>query len=305
MTRQTVLVADDSGVVRAMLRRQLEARGLRVEEAADGHEALRACASLRPDVVLLDVDMPGLDGHSTLRRIRDDAGISDIPVVFLTARTSTEDVVTGLQLGAHDYLRKPFEPSELIARVSAALRVKSLQDQLRQRNAQLELVSRTDALTGVSNRRHLEERLQEMLSAARRHGQPSTVLVIDIDHFKSINDSLGHAGGDAVLRSVVERVARSVRREDVVGRWGGEEFLVLGAMTDVAAAGVLAERVREAVCAEPVRVDGGDDVAVTVSIGCAAGTEPPDTLLRRADVALYEAKAKGRNRVVVAAPALP
>jgi diguanylate cyclase (GGDEF)-like protein len=300
VTVDTVLVADDSRVVRAMLRRQLEARGLRVEEAADGHEAVRACRELRPDVVLLDVEMPGLDGHAALCSIRDDADIRDIPVVFLTARTSTEDVVAGLQLGAHDYLRKPFEPSELIARVSAALRVKRLQDELRQRNGELEAATRTDSLTGVFNRRHLEERLREVLAAARRQGQPAAVLMIDIDHFKSVNDSLGHAGGDAVLRAVVERLSRSVRCEDVVGRWGGEEFLILGAMTDAAAARALAERVRGAVSAEPVLLDGGASSRVTVSIGCAAGFEPADRLLGRADVALYEAKSRGRDRVVVA-----
>lgn len=300
MSGRTVLVADDSRLVRVMLRRQLEARGLRVEEAADGDEAVERCRSLRPDVVLLDVEMPGLDGHSTLRRLRDEDETRDIPVVFLTARTSTQDVVTGLQLGAHDYLRKPFEPSELIARVSAALRVKSLQDKLRERNAQLEMASRTDALTGVHNRRHLEERLEEMLSAGRRHAQPVAVLIVDVDHFKSINDSFGHATGDVVLRLIVARMACSVRREDVVGRWGGEEFLVLGASTDGASAGALGERVRVAVGAAPVTIGGGEGVTVTVSVGCAAGIEPAETLLRRADMALYEAKAQGRNRVVVA-----
>jgi diguanylate cyclase (GGDEF)-like protein len=305
VTGETVLVADDSQLVRVMLRRQLEARGLQVVEATDGYEAVEACRSLHPDVVLLDVDMPGLDGHSALRRIRDDDDIRDIPVVFLTARTSTEDVVTGLQLGAHDYLRKPFEPSELIARVSAALRVKSLQDQLRQRNTQLEKASRTDPLTGVANRRDLEERLEEMLSLARRHSQPVAVLLVDIDHFKSINDSLGHATGDAVLRLIVERMERSVRREDVMGRWGGEEFLVLGPMTDTAAAATLAERMRHAVCADPMPVDGREGVTVTVSIGCVAGTDSAETLIRRADMALYEAKAQGRDRVVVAAAPPP
>jgi diguanylate cyclase (GGDEF)-like protein len=307
MSGHTVLVADDSQLVRVMLRRQLEARGLRVEEATDGHEAVERCRSLRPDVVLLDVEMPGLDGHSALRRLRDEDETRDIPVVFLTARTSTEDVVTGLQLGAHDYLRKPFEPSELIARVSAALRVKSLQDELRQRNTQLDTVSRTDALTGVHNRRHLEERLEEMLSAGRRRGEPVAVLIVDVDHFKSINDTFGHAAGDAVLRLVVERMKGSVRREDVVGRWGGEEFLVLGASTDGAAAGRLAERVRGAVCADPMTVDGdgGEGVTVTVSVGCAAGIESAETLLRRSDVALYRAKAQGRDRVVVADAPVP
>jgi two-component system cell cycle response regulator len=282
-----------------MLRRQLEARGLRVEEAEDGHQAVRGCRMLRPDVVLLDVEMPGLDGYTVLRILREDAELSEIPVVFLTAHAETEDVVRGLQLGAHDYLRKPFEPSELIARVSAALRVKSLQDELRRRNAELETVTRTDALTGICNRRHLEERLHGMLAAARRHRQPAAVLMIDVDHFKRVNDTLGHAGGDAVLRQVAERLHRRVRLEDVVGRWGGEEFVVLSDATDAAAAEVLAGRLLAAVGGSPFAIEGADDVGVTVSIGCAAGTDDAEALLRRADTALYEAKSNGRNRVVV------
>ncbi|HEX6493542.1 MAG TPA: diguanylate cyclase [Candidatus Dormibacteraeota bacterium] len=297
-----VLVADDSRVVRVMLRRQLEAQGLRVEEAEDGHQAVRGCRVLRPDVLLLGVEMPGIDGLTVLRIIREDPEMRDIPVVFLTAHADTEDVVEGLRLGAHDYLRKGFEPSELIARVSAALRVKSLQDQLRARNAELETVTRTDALTGICNRRHLEERLQGVLSMARRHREPAAVLMIDVDHFKSINDSMGHAGGDAVLREVADRLRRRVRLEDVVGRWGGEEFLVLGGITDAVAAGVLAERLRAAIADEPFEIDGAGRIRVTVSIGAAAGTSDVEALVRQADAALYEAKAQGRNRAVVAGP---
>jgi diguanylate cyclase (GGDEF)-like protein len=297
---QLVLVADDSHVVRVMLRRQLESRGLRVEEAVDGHQAVRGCRMLRPDVVLLGVEMPGIDGRTVLRIIRQDPELGDIPVVFLTAHTDTEDVVEGLRLGAHDYLRKPFEPSELIARVTAALRVKALQDQLRTRNVELERVTRTDALTGIYNRRHLEERLQGVLSMARRHREPAAVLMIDVDHFKSINDSFGHAGGDAVLREVAERLHARVRLEDVVGRWGGEEFLVLSATTDASAAARLAERIRAAIADEPFAIDGAEGLRVTVSIGCAAGTGDAEALVREADAALYEAKAQGRNRAVIA-----
>jgi diguanylate cyclase (GGDEF)-like protein len=296
-------------MVRVMLRRQLEQRGLRVAEASDGHEAVRACRILGPDMVLLDVEMPGLDGHTVLRILQEDAELRDIPVVFLTARTGTEDVVTGLQLGAHDYLRKPFEPSELIARVSAALRVKALQDELRARNAELETVTRTDALTGIYNRRHLEERLHGLLAATRRHRQPVAVLMIDVDHFKAVNDSLGHAAGDAVLREIADRLRRGVRADDVVGRWGGEEFVVVGAATGGDAAAALAERLRRAIALSAVRLEGGGEVAVTVSIGCAAGVDgDAEELVRRADACLHEAKAVGRHRTVAAvepAPATP
>ncbi|HEX7168428.1 MAG TPA: response regulator, partial [Acidimicrobiales bacterium] len=202
-----VLVADDSLVVRSVLRKQLEAYGHAVVEAVDGVQALRACREQPPDIILLDVEMPNLDGHGVLSELRRDEITADIPVVFLTGRSSTEDVVEGLRLGAHDYLAKPFEPAELLARVSAALRVKRLQDELRERNAQLEAISRTDALTGLPNRRHLQERLAASAAATRRHGGAMAVLMVDVDHFKSINDRFGHDAGDIVLRDVARRLA--------------------------------------------------------------------------------------------------
>src|SRR5437899_1211157 len=201
-----IVIADDSIVVRALLRAQLEEQGHVVIEAVDGEDAVRVCRAERPDVVLLDVEMPKLDGHGALLALRSDDALADTPVVFLTARTTTEDVVEGLRLGAHDYLRKPFEPAELLARVSAAHRVKSLQDQLRQRNAELDAMSRTDSLTQLPNRRHLQEQLMAAGSAAKRHGQDLGVLMVDVDHFKSVNDSLGHDGGDHVLRTVAARI---------------------------------------------------------------------------------------------------
>jgi two-component system cell cycle response regulator len=297
----TVLVAEDSRVVRAILREPLRAHGYRVLEASDGEQALACCLRERPDVVLLDVEMPVLDGHQVLARIKQQPGLADVPVVFLTARATTEDVVQGLRLGAHDYLRKPFEASELLARVSAALRVKSLQDELRRRNLELDRMSRTDALTGLCNRRHLEERFGEFVSLARRHGEDLAAAMIDLDHFKRINDSAGHPAGDAVLRVTAERLRGILRAEDVIGRWGGEEFLALLPRTDTAGARLAAERMRQAVADQPIPLPEGGEVQVTASIGAAAGVEDGAAdLIGRADVALYEAKASGRNRVVMA-----
>jgi PleD family two-component response regulator len=210
----TVLVAEDSLVIRAVLVEQLQSRGYRVVEAADGEQALAACSRERPDVVLLDVEMPQLDGHAVLARIKADRLLADIPVVFVTSRVTTDDVVEGLRLGAHDYLRKPFEPSELLARVHAAVRIKALQDELRLRNAELELVSRTDALTGLHNRRHLEEQLQHLVRA----GDRLAVLLCDIDRFKQVNDARGHAAGDEVLRVVAGRLREAARPGDLPGR---------------------------------------------------------------------------------------
>jgi len=296
----TILVAEDSLVIRAVVRSQLEEQGYRVVEAADGESALSHCAEIRPDAVLLDIEMPGLDGHEVLVRLKADPALTDIPVVFLTGRTGTIDMVQGLRAGAHDYLKKPFEPAELIARIGGAVRIKRLQDQLRERNAELHALSRTDALTGTFNRRHMDAELTRLISAARRHNQMHSVIMFDIDHFKQVNDAEGHPGGDIVLQEFARRVLASVRTEDIVGRWGGEEFLAILPMTNIEGAAHLAERVRAAVGDLPVSI-AGHDRAITVSAGCACaqGRGVVD-LVHRADAALYAAKAAGRNRVAVA-----
>lgn len=297
-----VLVADDSAVVRAVVRAQLTEHGFEVVEAADGDLALRAFEEWRPDVVLLDVEMPGLDGFHVLEAIKRDARAGDTPVVFLTARDGTADLVEALELGAHDYLRKPFEESELLARVRAAHRVKRLQDELRDRGAQLDLISRKDPLTGLWNRRHLQEQLPGLESLSHRHGIPLSVLMVDIDHFKRINDREGHAAGDEVLRVVASRLQESVRTEDLLARWGGEEFLIVLPMTGMPGAAETAERVRAVVAAQPVAL-GDRAIRVTVSVGCASLSkgEALNALMARADAGLYRAKGTGRNRVEVAA----
>ena len=297
--RARVLVADDSLVIRSVLRKQLEDYGHEVIEADDGVAALRAVQERPPDIILLDVEMPNLDGHQVLAELRKHPETAEIPVVFLTGRSSTEDVVEGLRLGAHDYLAKPFEPAELIARVSAALRVKALQDELRRRNAELEAISRTDALTGLPNRRHLHEQLASTAAASRRRESPMAVLMVDVDHFKSVNDRFGHDAGDVVLKEVAATLHSACRGEDVAGRWGGEEFLIVAGTTAIDGASVLAERVRRAIASAPVQVGDGT-LEITASIGVAAGCGEVDDLLRRADAALYEAKHSGRNRVVSA-----
>lgn len=296
----TVLVADDSLVVRAVVRAHLEEKGYSVVEADDGIAAVERCARTRPDVVLLDIEMPGLDGYQVLASLKAAPELRDIPVVFLTSRSGMEDVVAGLHAGAHDYLRKPFEPPELVARVAAAAQVKKLHDQLRERNAELDRMARVDALTGLFNRRHLEEELGRQCSTARRNGTPIAVLLLDIDHFKKVNDTYGHPAGDLVLQEFGRRLQEDLRAGDVAGRWGGEEFLVLLPGADLPAALTVAERIRLATSRGPV-VAGGTPIPVTVSGGCAVGPlDVPDELVSRADTALYEAKVAGRNRIMVA-----
>ena len=294
----TILVADDSLVVRAVLRRQLEADGHHVIEATDGEEAILACREHRPDVVLLDVEMPVLDGHATLARLKDDEDLRDIPVVFLTGRVDTADVVTGLRLGAHDYLRKPFEANELMARVSAALRTKALQDELRARNAELDRVSRVDALTGLYNRRHLDEHLRRAISAARRYERLVGVMILDIDHFKLVNDEYGHPNGDVVLREVAQRLLGTLRAEDALGRWGGEEFIAVLTESPAVSISLIAERMRRVIADKAFLLDNGTSIPVTMSIGYTCGVGDAEVLVRQADDALYQAKDAGRNQVI-------
>ncbi len=299
----TSLVVDDSLVIRSVVRGWLEEQGYYVVEVEDGTAAVEQCLAAPPDVVLLDIEMPGLNGHEVLARLKSEKTVQDIPVVFLTNHASMDEVLRGLGGGAHDYLRKPFEPAELVARVGAAVRVKKLQDELRRRNSELDEISRTDALTGLFNRRHLEEELRVNVSASQRHGHDIGVLLLDVDHFKLVNATYGHPGGDEVLCELAGRIESQLRVGDVAGRWGGEEFLVILPHTDLTGAVGAAERIRSVIEAGPFEVSG-ILAPVTVSGGCAsAAGASADQLVHTADTGLYAAKASGRNCIVAPARA--
>ena len=302
--RRTVLVADDSATVRALVGVELEAAGYDVVEAEHGARALEIVRAGGVDVVLLDVEMPVLDGHATIQQLKADPATADLPVVFLTARSEGDDIVEALRLGAQDYLRKPPSTAELLARVRAALEVGRLRAELARRTEELDRMSRTDHLTGLFNRRHLDEAMQATAAASRRHAVPFTVLILDVDHFKRVNDTVGHAAGDEVLQRVAERLTAALRTEDLAGRWGGEEFLVVAPHTDLGGGHVLAERLRAVVGATSVQTSAGP-LSVSVSIGgavCPADQAADvEDLLRTADARLYEAKAAGRDRAVVTA----
>ena len=297
-TAGRIVVAEDSLVVRTLVCDQLEDEGYEVAQAVDGEAALTQCALIQPDAILLDIEMPGLDGHQVLARLKADPALSDIPVVFLTGRTGMSDMVAGLRAGAHDYLKKPFEPAELIARIGGAVRMKRLQDELRMRNDQLDALSRIDALTGIFNRRHLDEQLVEAGKTAARCQQSLAIFMLDIDHFKQVNDSHGHPAGDQVLQEFARRLKGTLRAGNVVGRWGGEEFLVIAPRTTQEEAMMLGERIRLSIADEPVDL-GSVRLSITVSIGCGVGLKPSAELVAQADAALYRSKAEGRNRVTV------
>lgn len=304
-----ILVVDDHPDNIMVLRARLEARGYLVESAEDGEEALEKIYASPPDLVLLDVMMPKIDGMEVARRVKSDRSLPFIPVIMQTALDSTESMVQGLDAGADDYISKPINFKELEARVKSLLRIQALQQELQERerqlseaNDQLLTMSRTDALTGLDNRRHLGERLHEMWEHGQRLHEPLALVMCDIDHFKRVNDEHGHQAGDAVLRQFAEVIKSEARGIDRVGRYGGEEFVLLLPGTVLDAAVIFAERLRSAVEAHVFTFGDGATLQRTMSCGVAAWPHPSindqEALMRAADEALYVAKETGRNRVI-------
>ncbi|TLN21553.1 diguanylate cyclase, partial [bacterium] len=321
---QEVLVVDDSPTMRAMLYDILSAGGHRIRQAENGRIALEEIAQKEPDLVVLDVMMPEMDGHAACKKIRELHGY--IPVLMVTAKGAAEDLVKGLEAGADDIIAKPFEPIELSARVSSLLRIRALHQRLYTQNIELEsknkelermakalnrankeltLLSVTDGLTKSYNHRHFQERFKAEFARAERYGTFLSVILIDIDHFKKVNDTYGHPVGDQVLVRLVEILQESVRKEDLVARYGGEEFVLMLPETSGPRSLLLARRIRERVESELVRIDAGLAVAFTVSLGVAC-YEPSgqianaEELIAKADAALYRAKENGRNRAELA-----
>lgn len=285
-----VLVADDDGVTRAMVGSWLARSGYEVVVARDGEEALRLARERRPDLLLVDVTMPAMDGYDVCRAVQADGGTPP-PVIFLTAHGKAAARVTGLDAGAVDYIVKPFDQAELIARVRAALRTKAVRDGLVEQAAR-------DGLTGLLNRRELDLRAQEAFALARRHGRELSCLMLDIDHFKQVNDVHGHAAGDAVLREVARQLGAVCRAADVVARYGGEEFVVLLPETPARAAVATADKLRSVLSARRFDADGAG-IPIRASIGVASLTKEMGTyesLYAAADEALYRAKQLGRDR---------
>jgi diguanylate cyclase (GGDEF)-like protein len=289
------LVIDDSEEIHLLLRARLSPEPITLHCAGGGEEGLARAVELQPDLILLDVDMPSPDGFEVCRRLKEDSRTQSIPVVFLSGATSTEEKIRGLELGATDYITKPFDPAELRARVRASLRTKYLLDLL-SRKAMI------DGLTGLWNRAYFETRLVTELSLSRRTKQPLACVMLDLDHFKQLNDQHGHPFGDEVLRTVGQVLGETCRAEDVVCRYGGEEFVVLAPNTVGARATELAERIRVAIESNKW-CNRNKPVKVTASLGVAdLQNSPPPSLLELADSALYKAKNAGRNRVVLAEP---
>jgi len=303
----SLLVIDDSPALRRDVLRLLERVDFvaRAEEAANGLEGYRKAVERPPDLVLCDLVMPSVDGFKFLSMVRSRPELSDVPVILLTGQADVETKIRGLELGASDYVTKPFDGGELLARIKVQLKIKALQDALRRSNERLRELSSVDPLTGLFNRRHFMGVLESEFKRMQRYDTPLAFVMLDIDHFKRLNDAHGHQAGDDVLRDLGGLIREQTRAADVPGRYGGEEFCVLLPQTGLKGAAGFAERVRRAVEEHRFPTEEGE-LRVTASLGVAAcpapGVDRAQDLIGRADDALYQAKAEGRNRVVVREP---
>jgi len=296
-----ILVADDDAISRRMMGMMLRQMGYEVDSAANGREALdKLMEPDGPRLALIDWMMPEMDGPDVCRRLRAANGLQYVYVILLTSKNSKEALVEGLDAGADEYLTKPCSAEELKARLRTGERILQLEDKLVAAREEMRFKATHDALTSLWNRGKILEALDEAL----RHLDSMAVLMCDIDHFKAINDQYGHLIGDAVLRELSDRLRRGVRGDDLIGRFGGEEFLVLLVGCDPARLLERADQMRRAVSDSTVLTDAGE-ISFTVSIGAVSvdigdSATPAETILNLADAALYQAKREGRNRVVIA-----
>jgi diguanylate cyclase (GGDEF)-like protein len=300
--RGRILVVDDNRDNIEIIATRLQFRGYDILSASDGAEALKSVREDKPDLILLDVMLPDIDGYEISRLIKNDEELPFIPIILVTARDSTQDKVAGLDAGADDYLTKPINFPELEARCRSMLRIKKLQDELEEKNQELERLSISDGLTGLYNHKKIHSLLHEEFERAERTNERISVAMFDLDRFKGVNDTYGHQAGDRVLEQMSAILRQTAREIDRLGRYGGEEFMALLPETDIEEATVFVERVRREVARHPFDIGKDEPLAMTISAGVATYPhsliDRPETLVRLADEALYAAKTGGRNRVV-------
>jgi diguanylate cyclase (GGDEF)-like protein len=290
-----VLLVDDSIDVHRLLNARLRSESLRLVNAATGPEAMAAAQTQPLSTILLDLDMPGMDGFELLRWFKENPETSSVPVIVISCLNDPHDKVTAFDLGATDYVTKPFELAELRVRVRSALRLNALMKMLSQR-------ALLDGLSGLWNRRYFDDRWADEVSRSARHARPLSIALFDLDHFKGINDTYGHPAGDEVISMFARLLRREVRASDVPCRIGGEEFALIMADTGPADAHVICERIRVAI--QHLTWPRHPNRSVTVSCGIAgaatATAVSPEAWLEAADNALYASKQSGRNRITIA-----
>ncbi len=300
-----VLIADDERIPRTLLTRMVQGWGYDAIEADSGETAWEILNQPDPPrIAIIDWVMPVMNGVEICNGLQNRADAPLIYTILLTSKTDEASLVFALEQGAHDFLTKPASPAELRARLLVGKRFIRADDRLNESLVRMEQMATTDALTGIANRRHFFQLAERELSRAQRKNSPIALMMIDVDHFKEINDNHGHAAGDAALRHLVATCQLGLRRSDIIARFGGDEFVILLPDCDTEMAKQTAERLKEAVCATPVQ-EQEKQFEIHVTIGITTTTKnnlPRDTittLLRLADEALYEAKAAGRNRIAL------
>jgi diguanylate cyclase (GGDEF)-like protein len=302
-----ILVVDDVLINLQVMAQALESANYEITLTSSGKQALERMQLVRPDLILLDLMMPDMNGFEVCDKIKSDLNLADIPIIFITASNQQEHILQAFDKGAVDYIVKPFNTYELLARVRTHLELKYAQNQLKKMLEEqkelvkkLETLANTDSLTGVWNRRYVLNLAEQETQRCQRYNRPLSVLMIDIDHFKCVNDTYGHAIGDEVLIMMTETVMNYLRTVDVLGRFGGEEFVALLPETDSKAAVITAERIRENIEKMTIPING-KLVSITVSIGVGSYQKNDtsiDLIIKRADEALYQAKNQGRNQVI-------
>ena len=306
MAKANILLVEDNKGQANVIKQYLVKNGYEVTAVEDGVSAFKTAKTASFDLILLDRVLPDMDGSEVCRWLKLDQKTRDVPVIMLTVKNAMNDKVSGLEAGADDYLPKPFDEAELNARIYARLRAKIQQDELKKKNTQLEdMLTRVeslaimDPLTGLFNRRRFETLLNNEFKRAARYQSSLSLMLIDIDHFKVVNDTYGHQIGDVVLKEVANVIQNTLREVDTPARWGGEEFIVLSPNTTKDKVIRAAERILQSVANRSYSGIGGHRITVSIGIG---GIPHPDIdtqekLIHAADLAMYEAKRKGRNRI--------
>ena len=295
-----IAIVDDDPAIRRLVRLFLKRSGYQIVEFATGQEGRAALLTIEWDLALLDRRLPDMDGVDLCQELKSNPAFKSRYVIMLTGEDEQEDKVQGLDLGADDYITKPFQYPELLARIRAAKRIVDLQKELRETNKRLELLSITDGLTKLYNHRHFQDELARAFEESARYERPLSLAIIDLDFFKKVNDTYGHAVGDEVLKAVAQMFQESIRSTDLAARYGGEEFGVMMPETDMDDAIAFAEKIRSLLEATSIDTQAGS-ISVTVSIGVSTIPHPKihsaKELIVSADKALYRAKKGGRNQV--------
>jgi diguanylate cyclase (GGDEF)-like protein len=300
-----ILVVDDTRDNLRLLANILTEQGYQVRPVPQGSRAITAAQSKPPDLILLDIMMPGMDGYAVCEALKADERTRDIPVIFISALNETFDKVKAFSLGGVDYITKPFQSEEVLARVKTHITIRHLQQELEDRNRELARLVNIDGLTQIANRRYFDTYLEHEWRRSVREQQPLSLIFLDIDYFKLYNDHYGHQAGDECLKQVAQIFDHVARRPaDLAARYGGEEFVILLPNTDEHGAQHLAEEIQEhlqqlAIPHEPSSVSSS--VTCSMGIACTIPNQAisAETFVSTADEAVYQAKARGRNRIVV------